>query len=211
MVPSGIVSQGTSADQAGARRMSIAEWVALPEDEAGELVDGYLVEEEMPDMAHEVVVSWLNWTLRSWIAGRGGFVAGSDAKFVVTPRSGRKPDLTVYLPGGAVPPRRGPVTVAPDIAVEVLSPTPRDARRDRIDKVAEYAAFGVRYYWIVDPEERSREILELGPDGHYARALGATEGRVDPVPGCAELALDLDALWAEVARLGPPTPGNEPG
>ena len=183
--------------------MTVAEWAALPEDEAGELVEGCLVEEEMPDLAHEIVVSWLVWTLHSWIAARGGFVFGSEAKFAVRPRSGRKPDLTVYLPGGPPLPRRGVVRVPPDVAVEVVSPTARDARRDRLEKIDDYAAFGVRYYWIVDPTQRSLEILALGHDGRYVRALDAAAGRLEPVPGCAGLALDLDALWAEVERLGP--------
>jgi Uma2 family endonuclease len=122
-------------------------------------------------------------------------------KFAVAPHRGRKPDLTVYLQGSAFPPRRGLIRVPPDIAVEIVSPTPRDARRDRVEKVDDYAAFGVRWYWIVDPELRSLEILELGPDGRYVHALGATSGVVDPMPGCEGLRLDLDDLWAAIDRL----------
>jgi Uma2 family endonuclease len=84
--------------------------------------------------------------------------------------------------------------------IEVLSPRPQDGRRDRIDKTRDYASFGVRQYWIIDPETRVFEILELGADGRYALALTASEG-AHPVPACEGLILDLDALWAEIDRL----------
>jgi hypothetical protein len=88
MVPSDIVSHGTT--ERDARRMSIAEWAALAEDESGELIDGYLVEEEMPDMTHEVVGSWLVWILRSWMVGRGGagLVLDVDALWTEVERLG---------------------------------------------------------------------------------------------------------------------------
>jgi Uma2 family endonuclease len=180
--------------------MTLEEWADLPEDEPGELVDGRLVEEEMPSYTHELVVVWLGSVLRAWLAGKG-FVAGSGAKLAVGAHRGRMPDLTVYLPGGKKPPARGIVRVPPDIAVEIVTPTPRDARRDRVEKLDEYAAFGVRFYWILDPELRSLEVLELGSDGRYVHALGATEELVPSVPGCLGLTLDLPNLWAEIARL----------
>lgn len=183
--------------------MTFAEWVALPEDEPGELVDGWLVEEEVPDAIHEVIVAWVIRMLGGWVIPQGGLVLGSEAKFAVSAPRGRKPDASAYLPASRKPPRRGAIGVPPDIMVEVVSPTPRDARRDRVEKLHEYAAFGVRWYWIIDPQERTLEILELGPDGRYVHALSVADGVVDRVPGADGLTLDLDALWSEVERLGP--------
>ena len=110
------------------------------------------------------------------------------------------PDVNAYL-AGRKPEARGAVRVPPDVAIEIVSPEPRDERRDRVEKPDDYAAFGVRWYWLVDPELRSFEIWELGADGRYVRACGAIGGKIDPVPGCDGLALDVDALWAEVDRL----------
>ncbi len=183
-----------------ASMMSVDAWAQLPEDEPGELVDGQLVEEEMPDAAHEIVVLFLGGAFRAWLAG-AGFVLSSGVKYALTATRGRKPDLSVFLPGGVVPPRRGPVGHPPDIAIEVVSSAPEDRRRDRVKKLREYAAFGVRFYWLIDPEARTLEVLELGAEGQYTHVLGAEQGSVD-VPGCAGMTLDLDVLWEEIDRLG---------
>lgn len=185
------------------RMMTLEEWANLPEDDGGELVDGCLVEEEVPDPAHEMIAAWLVTLFVNWLRGRGGFVFGSETKLKVSSRRGRKADIVVYLPGAAVPPRRGLLTSPPSILVEIVTPTPRDERRDRVEKMDEYAALGVPYYWLVDPALGSLEIFELTSDRRYARVLAATEGRLDVVPGCAELVIDLDELWREIERLGP--------
>lgn len=189
-------------------RMTVDEWAAIPEDEQGELRDGLLEDEEVADLTHETAVLWLGALLRTWVVALGGFAFGSDAKFALSNLRGRKADLSVFFPGGPPLPRRGPVTIPPDIAVEVVSPSPADQRRDRITKLGEYATFGVRYYWMLDPSARTFEILELGPDGRYVHVLGATEGRLSQIPGCAGLSLDLDELWREVDRLGPEEPSR---
>jgi len=109
----------------------------------------------------------------------------------------------MYLPGHPPLPRHGAVRVPPDVAIEIVTPTPRDVRRDRVEKVDDYAAFGVRQYWIVDPEQQTFELFELGADGRYVRALGATGGTLTAVPGCEGFTLDLDELWREAEKLGP--------
>jgi Uma2 family endonuclease len=195
------MSQGTIVESPAAPELSLDEWFALPEDEPGELVDGHIEEEEVPDFLHEVLVMTLGRLLDNWVVPRGGLVAGSDAKFAVGSGRGRKPDLTIYLPGGRRPPARGLIRVPPDIAVEVVSPTPRDGRRDRVEKLQDYAAFGVAWYWLLDPQLRSLEILELDAQGRYLHVLGASAGTLAEVPGCPGLTLDLDALWATVDNL----------
>lgn len=62
--------------------MSLERWAALPEDEPGEIVDGYRVAEEVPENVHELVVAWLR-VLGSWGVARGAIVLGSGAKFAI--------------------------------------------------------------------------------------------------------------------------------
>ncbi|MEM6273608.1 MAG: Uma2 family endonuclease [Myxococcota bacterium] len=180
---------------------SMEEWLAQDEDGAGEFVDGRLEDDEMPGFAHELVVSWLIRVVGAWLGARG-FVVGSDAKVVVSPTRGRKPDAIVFLPGSKPPPPQGALLEPPDIVVEVVTPTPRDERRDRVEKMADYAQFGVHGYWLVDPALGSFEIFELDESRRYLRALVQTEGRLTDIPRCDGLELDLDTLWAELARLG---------
>jgi Uma2 family endonuclease len=198
-----------SMAESSARAMTLAEWADREEDAPGEFVDGRLVEEEDVGAEHDAVSVWLIWCLRSWVASHGGFVGLTETRFGVSRTRGRKPDTYVYF-AGRRPPRHGLVTIPPDIMIEIVSPRPSDARRDRVEKVREYAAFGVRFYWIVEPAIRTFQILELGADGRYTHAVAASEGTIDQVPGCAGLTLDLDALWAELDQLAQEDTSGEP-
>jgi len=178
--------------------MTLDQWAAMEEDEPGELVDGVLVEEEGVGALHELIVVWLGAALKVWLGSRGR-VLGSDTKLAVAENRGRKPDLCVYFTRAKLP-ARAVVRTPPDVAIEIVSPQPADRRRDRFEKLAEYASFGVHWYWLVDPEVRTLEVLERNDRGTYTIALSASDGTVS-VPGCEGLVLDLDSLWAEIADL----------
>jgi Uma2 family endonuclease len=177
--------------------MTVEEWGDLDDDIEGELVDGVLEEEEVATFLHEIAVMWLAHVLRSWVRRRHGYVAGSEAKIAVGARRGRKSDLSVYLRGKAPALADTLVRTPPHVVVEVVSPRPRDARRDRVEKLRDYARVGIRYYWILDPQLRTLEILELESGGRYRVAVAHSRGRLR-IPGCPGLVLDLDDLWAEV-------------
>nr|WP_240807162.1 Uma2 family endonuclease [Polyangium spumosum] len=176
--------------------MTLDEWADLDEDEPGELVDGQLTEEEVPNNAHELVVAWFIWALRTWAMPRRALVFGSEHKLGVSETRGRKPDVCMYAPGERLGPRASLSRKPPLMILEVISMRGRDVRRDRMDKANEYARFGVRWYWLLDPESRVLEMWELGADGRYVRALVASDGTVE-APAFDGLTLDLDALWRE--------------
>ena len=81
--------------------MTLAECAEMDEDAPGELVNEQLVEDEDVGYLYEDIVAWLGWALRSWLASRGGFVGGSDARFGLSRSRGRKPDLSVVPTSGA--------------------------------------------------------------------------------------------------------------
>ena len=180
-----------------AKLMTLEDWAALDDEVEGELVDGVLEEEEVPSFLHEIVVTWLIARLEAWVRRRGGQVAGSETKIAVAARRGRKADLSVFLPGRMPALDDALARVTPHVVVEVASPRPRDVRRDRVDKLCDYARSGIPYCWIVDPQLRSLEVFERGADARYAVALSGTRGRLR-VPGCPGLTLDLDGLWERV-------------
>ncbi len=177
--------------------MTVEEWGDLDEDIEGELVDGLLEEEEMATFLHELVVMWLARVLGAWARRRQGYIAGSEAKIAVGSRRGRKPDLSIYLRGKAPALADSLVRIPPHLVVEVISPRPRDARRDRVEKISDYARAGISYYWILDPQLRTLETLEREASAQYRVAVARSRGKVR-IPGCPSLVLNLDVLWAEV-------------
>lgn len=179
--------------------MTIKEWGNLPDEVHGELVDGVLEEEEVTTRFHDALGGYLFAFFWAWVRPRGGAVFVPDAKYGVSARRGRKPDVSVFFRAKDVKGAERVTLVPPDIAIEVITPTPRDQRRDRVDKRREYARFGIRWYWLIDASIRAVEILELGPKGYIHIADGET-GKLR-VPGCRGLVLDLDELWSEGDRL----------
>jgi Uma2 family endonuclease len=94
----------------------------------------------------------------------------------------RSPDLSFVtagrLPGGKAP--EGFLELAPDLAVEVLSP--EDQPRQILDKVGEYLGAGVRLVWVIDPRKRRAAVHRSLTDVREIAETGALEG-MDVLPG----------------------------
>jgi len=71
------------------------DFVALPEDDTRELVDGRLVEVEVPNRWHERMVMDLGAMLRPWAKKRGMHVLGSGYRVRISDRQGAQPDVQV--------------------------------------------------------------------------------------------------------------------
>ncbi len=140
-----------------------------------ELVDGELVEMPTAGPLHNLIVAILNNMLYTFVASRNlGLVYGDNTSYLLrrNPDRIRIPDISFIawaqipvdnLPGAFWP-------IAPDLAVEVVSPTDRieDVRR----KVDNYLESGVRLVWVLWPDDR---LVRVHTKGVPNRELGADD------------------------------------
>jgi len=130
-----------------------------PATKYAELVDGALVVEEPPAWLDQHVVGGLLVGFGCWVTagpGRGDVTRRSPVR--ITDQRGYLPDVAWYREGRHRPAAGEPyLSGAPDIAIEVLSPSTRT--HDQIRKRTDYARIGVREYWLIDPEEPVAYLL----------------------------------------------------
>ena len=174
------------------------DFVALDEDDLRELIDGELVEVEVPTEVHEGVVPILSYFLVGWARTHGGGrTLGAGYKVRITNKRGVMPDLQFYRRGNEPQGQpQGLVEGHPDLVVEVVSPS--SVRHDRVTKMNWYASIGTPEYWIVDPTTRSVQRLVL-ERGRYT-ITDAIEGDEVFRPASFDgLEVPLAELWAAVA------------
>src|SRR5437868_2415870 len=117
------------------------DFIALPDDDHRELIDGELVEVEVPGYAHEYLVLRLGFFLTTYVERRGGAVIGSGYKVRIAERRGVMPDVQLFKRENIPDVDRDEQGLAhgrPDLAIEIMSPGSR--RYDRIVKLEYYAA-----------------------------------------------------------------------
>jgi Uma2 family endonuclease len=182
------------ATAGGHRASTWADFLALPEDDLRELIDGELVQVEVPGKQHEAVVMMLGGFLAAWARAHGvGRVLGSGYKIRVSETRGLMPDLQLlsnetWDAAGQAGLEHG----RPELVVEVLSPSSR--RYDRVVKLQSYARLGVPEYWIVDFEAQTVERLVLR-DGAYIFAEAAADDDTFEPDGWPGLRIPLSDLW----------------
>ncbi len=142
--------------------------LTMPDGDRYELVDGKLVEQKMGAASAFLagkIFAALNahndLHKQGWVFpdGTGFDCFGDDDDDV------RKPDVSFVskgrLPGRIVP--EGFISIAPDLAIEVLSPTDISSQVD--EKVEDYLDHGVKVVWVVHPSLKMIRVHRLeGPD-----------------------------------------------
>jgi Uma2 family endonuclease len=149
-------------------------YLEIDDDERYEILDGELLMTPAPGTRHQFIAGKLYRTVAQFAEDRKlGAVLPAPTDVVLDEDEVVQPDL-LYIRSERVEEVVGERAVngAPDLVVEVLSPSSLD--RDRHRKLEIYRRYGVREYWIVDPANRAIEVLVLEA-GEYGLASFAAE------------------------------------
>jgi Uma2 family endonuclease len=153
-------------------------------DKRVELVRGVLVVSEPPGFLHGGVTARLAKVLIDYSDTHGlGQVVAGDAGFKIEsdPDTVRGPDVAfVRRERVPHPSPIGYAGLAPDLAVEVLSPGDRPG--EVLAKVADWLTAGTRLVWVVDPQRRVTRVYRYDGSETLVTAEGALDGE-DVLPG----------------------------
>ena len=163
-----------------------------------EIVDGELFASPRPRPRHSVAASVLGAQLNPpFHLGRGG-PGGWWILFEPELHFGEDvlvPDIAGWrrerLP--AVP-DEAHFTLAPDWICEVLSP--HNERHDRVRKMPVYAREGVSHAWLVDPIDRTVEVLRLEA-GQWSAVRTYRGDEIVRAQPFVAVEIDLLPLWGE--------------
>jgi Uma2 family endonuclease len=173
------------------RRFTYGDYVAWPDDERWELIDGVAFNmSAAPARRHQDILGSLYVQVRGALHGKGcrTYLAPFDVRLPEAAegdaevRTVVQPDLVVICDPAKLDDAgcRG----APDLLVEILSPS--TAYKDQTTKLELYERHAVREYWVINPARATVTVHRLGPNGSYGRpevVLGSEEIQAHAVAG----------------------------
>lgn len=161
-----------------------ADLLSFPEDgKRREIIDGDMFVTPAPKLNHQRVLVRLTEVLLGYLSSHpAGELIVSPMDVIFSDFDVLEPDL-IFVLNEHKEILKDWVRGAPDLVVEILSPT--TAARDRGVKLRTYARFGVKEYWVVDPEERAIEVYQLAAEGYELTSrVAADETLTSPLlPG----------------------------
>lgn len=175
-------------------KFTYTDYLQLPEQDRRELIGGDFYVVPSPSVRHQQIVVNIGRRLSEHVrSDQLGRVLWAPLDVVLSDEDVVQPDI-MYISKQ----RRGIISEqnisgAPDLVIEILSPSTAD--RDRGLKQSLYARFRIGEYWIVDPEERSVQVMELGTEAYDAMKKYGS-GTVSS-PSLPALNLTIDEVFAE--------------
>jgi Uma2 family endonuclease len=171
---------------AGEKRYTPEDLLTMPDGKLYELVDGRLVERKksiwssyVAGVMFDLLNSFCRENRLGWVFPEGT----SFQCFPALPNRVRKPDVSfirfqrLSLLQATT---EGHCPVAPDLAIEVVSPN--DTAYEIDEKVREFLDAGVPLVWVVNPEQRTVEIDRASGPGAILRENDEISGE-DVIPG----------------------------
>lgn len=170
----------------------------VPEDAKVEFINGEVIFHMAVMLRHNVALGLLLNLINAYVAVHRLGLVGFEKLMISLTRNDYEPDICYFDAAKAA--TFSPIQTrfpAPDFMVEVLSESTE--ARDRGVKFDDYAAHGIREYWIVDPEAEVVEQYILDGDT-YALRIKAADGslRSVAIPG---LEIPVRAVFDEVENL----------
>lgn len=143
---------------------TLEDYLALPEDQRVELIDGVIYDMAAPTDKHQIIGDEIYARFREHIRRKKGkcitITSPLDVQLDCDNKTVVQPDVVIVCDRDKF--KNGRVFGAPDLAVEVLSPSTR--KKDAVLKMGKYMNAGVREYWIVDPMKKRVYVYEYEKD-----------------------------------------------
>lgn len=176
-----------------ALKFTYGDYLATPDDRRYELIDGDLLLTPAPTPYHQQVLANIEDALRGFIHGRSlGRVFLSPCDVVLSRHDVVQPDVFFIGSERLSIVTEKNISGAPDLAVEVLSPSTEE--RDRDMKAKLYARAGVRELWLADPAAKTVEVLVLA-EGGFRREFLYGSGQVLRSPLLPGLEISLSRIF----------------
>lgn len=173
-----LITKITRQDTEQRFKMSYEEYSNLEgEGLHGEWVDGEVIIFVAPTTRHQRLILFLGTLLYNFAnLHELGEVLMSPVEMRLT-NSAREPDILFVAQDSVDRITEKKLQGPADVVVEIISPS--SVTRDRVEKFAEYAAEGIREYWLIDarPSHQAAEVYLLAEDGTYQPITPDEQGR----------------------------------
>lgn len=140
---------------------TLEDYYALPDERRAELIDGVIYDMSFPTNIHQLLCAGIWEQLKSYIRKKRGhcipFMAPADVQLDCDDKTMVQPDVFVVCDRSKIINRC--TFGAPDLVVEILSPSTR--KKDISIKLKKYIGAGISEYWIVDPDKKSVVVYDF--------------------------------------------------
>jgi Uma2 family endonuclease len=178
------------------RTVTYEEWLNMPvvEDAIEEVVNGEVRTMPPNKWKHALIVENLARALDRQVNEQEVLVLTTQFGLIIRkqPLTSRVPDLAMFVKKDVVE-QDGYIHSAPELVVEVLSPA--NTRAERAEKLRDYEMLGIPEVWVLSPEARTFEVLQL-LDGKLRTVQVLTQGQLSPqrFPG---VTVEVSSIWPE--------------